>query len=53
MSRSRIQGVRYGVELRVEPLVTIADLLNEPARKIAATLREWAVLLNQAAASLD
>ena len=46
-------GPRYGVELRVEPLVTIADLLDEPARKIAATLREWAALLNQAAASLE
>jgi hypothetical protein len=47
------QGVRYGVELRVEPLVTIADFRHEPARKIAATLREWAALLNQAAASLE
>jgi hypothetical protein len=46
-------GARYGVELRVEPLMTIADLRDEPARKIAATLREWAVFLNQAAASLD
>jgi hypothetical protein len=47
------QGARYGVELRVEPLVTIADLRDEPARKIAATLREWAAVLNQAAASLE
>ena len=49
----RDQGPRYGVELRVEPLVTIADLPDEPARKIAATLREWAALLTQAAASLE
>jgi hypothetical protein len=47
------QGARYGVELRVEPLVTIADFRHEPAQKIAATLREWAALLNQAAASLE
>ena len=47
------QGAHYGVELRVEPLVTIADIRDEPARKIAATLREWAALLNQAAASLE
>jgi hypothetical protein len=47
------QGARYGVELRVEPLVTIADFRYEPARKIADTLREWAALLNQAAASLE
>jgi hypothetical protein len=47
------QGVRYGVELRAEPLVTTADFRDQPARLIAATLREWAALLNQAAASLD
>ena len=46
-------GARDGVELRVEPLVTIADLRDEPARKIAATLQEWAALLNQVAASLE
>jgi hypothetical protein len=47
------QDVRYGLELRVEPLVTITDFLDRPARRIAATLREWAALLNQAAAGLD
>jgi hypothetical protein len=47
------QGARYGVELRVEPLVTIADLEDEPSRNIAVRLREWAALLNQAAASLE
>lgn len=47
------QGARYGVELRVEPLVTIADLRDQPDRTIAAVLREWANLLNRAAASLE
>jgi hypothetical protein len=47
------QGARYGVDLRVEPLVTTADFREQPARQFAATLREWAALLNQAAASLD
>jgi hypothetical protein len=47
------QGSRYGIELRVEPLVTIADVREQPPRGIAATLREWAALLNQAAASLE
>jgi hypothetical protein len=47
------QGACYGVELRVESLVTIVDFREQPARQIAATLREWAALLNQAAASLD
>jgi hypothetical protein len=47
------QGARYGVEFRIEPLVTITDIRHEPARKIAAALREWAALLNQAAASLE
>lgn len=47
------EGARYGVELRVEPLVTIADFRDEPARRIAATLRGWAALLSQAAASLE
>jgi hypothetical protein len=47
------QAPRYGLELRVEPLVTIADSRDQPARRIAATLREWAALFNQAAASLD
>ena len=40
-------------ELRIEPLVTITDFRDEPARKIAAKLREWAALFNQAAASLE
>jgi hypothetical protein len=47
------QGARYGVELRVEPLVTIADFRHEPSRKIAAKLRGWAELLNRAAASFE
>jgi hypothetical protein len=47
------EGSRYGIELRVEPLVTIADFSDEPARQIAATLRGWAALLSQAAASLE
>jgi hypothetical protein len=47
------QAPRYGIELRVEPLVTITDCQDQPDRPIAATLREWAVLLNQAAASLE
>jgi hypothetical protein len=47
------QGAGYGIELRVEPLVTIADLRDQPARRIAGTLREWANVLNQAAASLE
>jgi len=47
------QTPRYGIELRVEPLVTIMDCQEQPARRIAATLGEWAALLNQAAASLD
>jgi hypothetical protein len=46
------QGARYAVDLRVEPLVTTADFREQPARQFAATLREWAALLNQAAASL-
>jgi|HubBroStandDraft_6_1064221.scaffolds.fasta_scaffold894251_1 hypothetical protein len=47
------EGTRYGVELRIEPLVTITDIRHEPARKIAATLRKWASLLERAAASLE
>jgi hypothetical protein len=47
------EGARYGVELRVEPLVTITDFREQPARQFAATLREWAALLNHAAASLE
>ena len=47
------QTPRYGIELRVEPLVTITDCQDRPARRIAATLREWAAILNQAAASLE
>jgi hypothetical protein len=30
------QGTRYGVELRIEPLVTIEDFREQPARRIAA-----------------
>jgi hypothetical protein len=47
------QGARYGVELRVEPLVTMADFQEQPTQRIAATLREWADALNRAAASLE
>jgi len=47
------QDLRYGLELRIEPLVTITDFRDRPGRRLAATLREWAALLNQAAASLD
>jgi hypothetical protein len=47
------QDVRYGLELRIEPLVTITDFREQPAQLIAATLREWAALFNQAAASLE
>ena len=48
-----IQRTGFGIELRVEPLVTIAELRDQPGRKIAGTLREWALLLEQAAASLE
>jgi hypothetical protein len=47
------QGASYGVELRVEPLVTIADFREQAAGQIAAALREWAALLNDAAANLE
>jgi hypothetical protein len=47
------QDPRYGLELRIEPLEMMTDFRDEPARKIAARLREWAALLNQAAASLE
>src|SRR5579863_1667716 len=47
------QGARFGVELRVEPLVTITDFRDQPGRRIAATLREWAAMLNRAATSLE
>jgi hypothetical protein len=47
------QDVRYGLELRVEPLVTITDFRDQPGRRLAATLREWAALLERAAASLE
>ncbi len=47
------QGARYGVDLWIEPLVTITDFREQPAERIAATLREWAAVLNQAAASLE
>jgi hypothetical protein len=46
-------GARYGVELRVEPLVTITDFRDQPGRRLAATLREWADQLTRAAASLE
>jgi hypothetical protein len=46
------QTPRYGIELRIEPLVTITDCQEKPARRIAVTLREWAALLDRAAASL-
>ena len=39
--------------MRIEPLVTITDFGDQPARRIAATLRESAALLNQAADSLE
>jgi hypothetical protein len=45
--------LRFKVELHVEPLVTITDFRDQPGRRLAATLREWAALLNQAAASLE
>jgi hypothetical protein len=47
------QDLRYGLELWVEPLVTIADFREQPGRRIAATLREWAAFLEQAAATLE
>jgi hypothetical protein len=47
------QDVRYGLELRIEPLVTITDFRDQPGRRLAGTLREWAAMLNQAAASLE
>jgi hypothetical protein len=47
------QDPRYGLELRIEPLEMMTDFRHEPARKIAVRLREWAALLDQAAASLE
>ena len=47
------QDARYGLEIRIEPLEMMTDSRDEPARKIAVRLREWAALLNQAAASLE
>lgn len=47
------QDPRYGFELRIEPLEMMTDFRDEPSRKIAVRLREWAALLNQAAASLE
>jgi hypothetical protein len=47
------QDPRYGLEPRIEPLEMMRDFRHGPAQKIAATLREWAILLNQAAASLE
>jgi len=47
------QDPRYGLELRIEPLEMMTDFRDEPARKIAVRFREWAALLNQAAASLE
>jgi hypothetical protein len=46
------QDPRYGLEIRIEPLEMRADFRHEPARKIAVRFREWASLLEQAAASL-
>jgi hypothetical protein len=37
------QDVRYGLELRIEPLLTITDFREDPTRKIAAKLRAWAI----------
>jgi hypothetical protein len=47
------QDPRYGLELRVEPLEMMTDFSDEPARKIAMRLREWAELLERAVASLE
>jgi len=47
------QDPRYGLELRIEPLEMMTDYRHEPAGKIAVRLREWAALLNQAAARLE
>lgn len=47
------QDPRYGLELRIEPLEIATDFRDEPARKIAAKLREWAAQFNQAATSLE
>jgi hypothetical protein len=47
------QDLRYGLDLRIEPLEMTTDFRKEPAGKIAARLREWARLLNQAADSLE
>ncbi len=47
------QDPRYGLELRIEPLEMMADFRHEPARKVAVRLREWAALLDRAAASLE
>ena len=53
MSPARIKTWAYGLELRIEPLVTITDFRDQPARRIPATLREWEAILKQAAASLE
>ena len=47
------QDPRYGLELRIEPLEMMTDSRLEPARKIAVRLREWAALLDRAAAGLE
>jgi hypothetical protein len=47
------QDPRYGLELRIEPLEIATDFRDDPARKIATKLREWAARFNQAAASLE
>jgi hypothetical protein len=47
------QDPRYGLELRIEPLEIATDFRDDPARKIAAKLRQWAARFNQAAASLE
>jgi hypothetical protein len=47
------QDPRYGLEIRIEPLEMMTDFRDEPAQKIAVRLREWAALLERAAASLE
>jgi hypothetical protein len=47
------QDPRYGLELRIELLEIATDFRDDPARRIAAKLREWAARFNQAAASLE
>jgi hypothetical protein len=47
------QDPRYGLELWIELLEMMTDFRHEPGRKIAVRLREWAALLERAAASLE